>query len=94
MGYIWYFIQNYFHKIASTKRQVPSKVRRGALIVLSMTGRADKEILSNNMDTLVKVGIGEAAKVCFCFLLVGRSSFGKTYLHCFAATLYSETRER
>jgi hypothetical protein len=28
-----------------------------------MTGRADKEILSNNMDILVKVGIGEAAKV-------------------------------
>jgi hypothetical protein len=32
-----------------------------------MTGRADKEILSNNIDILVKVGIGEAAKVIFKF---------------------------
>lgn len=49
--------------IASTKGQVPAKIRRGALIILSMTGRSDKEILSNNIDILVKVGIGEAAKV-------------------------------
>lgn len=51
------------YQIATTKREIPAKLRRGALIVLSMTGRADKEILSNNMDILVKVGIGEAAKV-------------------------------
>jgi condensin complex subunit 1 len=48
---------------ASKKQDIPPNIRRGALIILSMTGRADKEILSNNMDILVKIGIGEAAKV-------------------------------
>lgn len=49
--------------IASRKQEVLPEIRRGALVILSMTGRADKEILSNNMDVLVKIGIGEAAKV-------------------------------
>lgn len=62
-----------WNMFAMKKKDISDGSRRGALIILSMLGKAKKEIISNNFDVLLKIGLGELGKVfsimCVNFLV-------------------------
>ena len=63
--------------------------RRGALMILSMLGKAKKEIISNNFDVLLSIGFGDMGKVkafdqilrIFLKAIEDGSVIGKANLH-------------
>jgi condensin complex subunit 1 len=42
---------------------MPAERRRGALAILSMIGKAKKDVIADNKDNLLKYGLGEFATV-------------------------------
>ncbi|KAI0239680.1 condensin complex non-SMC subunit Cnd1 [Massospora cicadina] len=57
-----------------TKSDVPFSQRRGAIMILSMVGKADHEMVSERLDLLMKIGLGE----------LGRADFELAKYTCFA----------
>ncbi|KAI9102612.1 non-SMC mitotic condensation complex subunit 1-domain-containing protein [Phlyctochytrium arcticum] len=47
--------------IFASKKQAPYR-RRGAIVILGMLGKARKEIIADNLETLLHIGLGEPAK--------------------------------
>ena len=62
---LWIVFGNLSEKLkpGSKNKEIPESHRRGALMILSMLGKAKKDIISNNFDILLKNGLGDAAKV-------------------------------
>lgn len=46
-----------------TKSDVPFSQRRGAIMILSMIGKADHEMVSDRLDLLMKIGLGDHGRV-------------------------------
>lgn len=65
-----------------TKADIPFSQRRGAIMILSMAGKADHEMISERLDLLMKIGLGELGRADFelakytCFAL---QSIGGSY---------------
>ncbi|KAI8826762.1 non-SMC mitotic condensation complex subunit 1-domain-containing protein [Fimicolochytrium jonesii] len=47
--------------VFASKKQPPRR-RRGAIMIIGMVGKAKKEIIADNWETLLKIGLGESAK--------------------------------
>ncbi|KAJ3146459.1 Condensin complex subunit [Geranomyces michiganensis] len=47
--------------IFASKKQAARR-RRGAIIILGMVGKARKEVIAENFESLLKIGLGESAK--------------------------------
>ncbi|ORY02109.1 hypothetical protein K493DRAFT_387433 [Basidiobolus meristosporus CBS 931.73] len=45
-----------------TRKEIPAAQRRGAIVILGMLGKARKEIISERIDLLLKIGLGEYGK--------------------------------
>lgn len=59
-------------------RQLPKEQRRGAIIILGMLALAKRSVVTDRVDTLLKVGLGPLGRVSNALRLVW-----KTCLHCF-----------
>lgn len=46
-----------------TDREIPRAQRRGAIIILGMLARARREIMTEKVETLLKIGLGPFGKV-------------------------------
>jgi hypothetical protein len=47
-----------------TDKDISRKQRRGAIIILGMIAGAKRQIVTDRVDTLLKVGLGPRGKVC------------------------------
>lgn len=47
-----------------TDKDIPKRQRRGAIIVLGMLAVARKEIVTEKLDLLLRIGLGPYGKVC------------------------------
>ncbi|KAK9763414.1 condensin complex non-SMC subunit Cnd1 [Basidiobolus ranarum] len=68
-----------------TKKEIPKAQRRGAIIILGMLAKARKEIISERIDLLLKIGLGELGKedlalakyTCLALQRLGEAKRGK-----------------
>ncbi|KAJ3223014.1 Condensin complex subunit, partial [Clydaea vesicula] len=61
-GYVEDSLVDTLWNIFGAGKKNPSFRRRGALIILSMMGNSNSDIIENNFDLLLKVGLGDVAK--------------------------------
>lgn len=47
-----------------TDKEISRQQRRGAIIILGMIAGARRQIVTDHLDTLLKVGLGPRGKVC------------------------------
>lgn len=47
-----------------SSKDIPPHQRRGAILVLGMLAAAKPEIVSEHIDLLLKIGLGQLGKVC------------------------------
>jgi len=47
-----------------TDKDISRQQRRGAIIILGMIAGAKRQIVTDRVDTLLKVGLGPRGKVC------------------------------
>ncbi|KAK9712483.1 condensin complex non-SMC subunit Cnd1, variant 2 [Basidiobolus ranarum] len=66
-----------------TRKEIPSVQRRGAIIILGMLGKAKREIISERIDLLLKIGLGD----------YGKSDLSLAKYTCLALQSLSETRK-
>ena len=52
-----------FRATGSKKKEVSAARRRGALMVLSYFAKAKRNIIADNLENLLRVGLGEYGKV-------------------------------
>jgi len=57
--------------VLDSTRHLTQGQRRGAIIVLGMMASADRGVLTEHVDTMLKVGLGSLSKVSCAFQLVG-----------------------
>jgi condensin complex subunit 1 len=48
---------------SGSSKQLPSEQRRGAIIVLGMLAIASRAVVSERVETLIKIGLGSLGKV-------------------------------
>jgi len=68
---LWQIYGQYFSQIELTRwnknvgsnKNLPSSQRRGAIMILGMLAVADKGIVENQIDTMLKVGFGKQGTV-------------------------------
>ena len=57
---------------SGTPKDIPRVQRRGAIIILGMLATAKPETVSEHIDLLLKIGLGQLGKVCIMHLLKSR----------------------
>ena len=50
-------------KFPGSDRQLPKQQRRGAIIILGMLALARRSVVTDRVDTLLRVGLGPLGKV-------------------------------
>lgn len=50
--------------MSATEQEIPKQQREGAIIILGMLGAAKREVVTERVETLLKIGLGTYGMVC------------------------------
>ena len=49
---------------AATEQEIPKQQRQGAIIILGMLALARRDVVTEKVDSLLKIGLGQHGMVC------------------------------
>lgn len=58
-----FFLTNEYNRYLGSTQNLPNAQRRGAIIVLGMVALAKRSVVTDHVDTILKVGFGRLGKV-------------------------------
>lgn len=75
---------NKLWQVYGTEQEIPKPQRQGAIIILGMLALAKREVVTERVETLLKIGLGPLGKVGTksCSLTPDRPRAGPIHLHC------------
>jgi hypothetical protein len=82
-GYVHEDVIYKLWEVYSTSKDIPKQQRRGAIIVLGMLAAPRPNVVADNLDKLVAIGLGPIGKVST--LVCYNVSFGISYQHFFCS---------